>query len=352
MFRHRLTELIATLAIAAAATTAAPAAASPPPRSTYPDDRGVIVWTVRLPGGSEHLVRADADGRHQRDLTSARPGIQNFGAQISPNGRWIVYTENTPGPEYIRLMRSDGSDNHIIVGCADNSCNGPVDSPTWLSNNRIIYSQYGPIDNTTGVPAWKALYTARIDGTHIRRFSDPSIDGVYEDSQAHLSRDHRYVTFQRADKGGDNAALFRVGLDGHSDLRQLTPKLNMVASDLSTARRGPAKDLIVFDSPGRGNPDASFVDIATVPATCTSLADCTSKIHWITDNNATGRRTAKPQWSPDGSSLVFTERSSVTDQNPDIWTMRYPRSARRQISTSPYFDVDPAWGSAHCRHAH
>lgn len=87
-----------------------------------------------------------------------------------------------------------------------------------------------------------------------------------------------------------------------------------------------------------------FVDIATVPAVCPSLDVCTSQIHWLTDNAATGRRNANPHWSPDGSSLVFTDRPSIDEPNADMVMMRYGGTERRQIFTSPNFDYRPAWG--------
>jgi Tol biopolymer transport system component len=158
------------------------------------------------------------------------------------------------------------------------------------------------------------------------------------------SADRNYLTFQRVRDADGRSALFRM-TPNSSKVRQLTPwEISAGINDLSTARRGPTKDLLVFDS-GRGVPSATFVDLATVPATCTSLADCTSKIRWLTDNQATGRRNANPQWSPDGTSLVFTDRPSVNDQNADIWTMRYLGTDRRKISTSPTFDYRPAWGT-------
>ena len=114
--------------------------------------------------------------------------------------------------------------------------------------------------------------------------------------------------------------------------------------DLSTARKGRKEDLVVFESYGRGTEEETFVDIATVPATCRSLRACTANLRWLTDNAATGRRNANPQWSPRGRNLVFTDRPSVSNQNADIFQARYPLMHRRQISTSSNFDYRPAWG--------
>ena len=314
--------------------------------NTAPSTQGMIVWSNRAADGSEHLLIARADGSHQRDLTAPAPDTRDADAQVSPNGRWIAYQHSQGDTDTIHLVRSDGRDDHLVdVGCVE-PCVGAA-SPTWLSNSRIAFTLVsGPFDEETGAPASVALYTARIDGTHVRRLSEPSIDGVYEDSYLRVAPDHRYVTFLRRHIADESSALFRMAPDG-SHLRQLTPySLSVGVNDLSSARHGPTKDLLVFDS-ARGDTTNTFLDIGTVPTTCRSPSDCTSKIRWLTDNAATGRRNANPQWSPDGTSLVFTDRASAAETNAEIWTMRYPESTRRKISTSPNFDYRPAWGASH-----
>jgi Tol biopolymer transport system component len=219
-------------------------------------------------------------------------------------------------------------------------------SPTWLSNNRIAFTRVS--DPSAGRTGSVALYTVRVDGSKVHRVSSPGTEGVYEDAYLRLGPDHRYLTFLRRRIADGSSALFRLAPDG-SRLRQLTPySLRADVNDLSTVRHGPTKNLLVFESAGRGDPTKTFLDIGTVPATCQSLSDCTSKIRWLTDNAASGRRNGNPQWSPSGRSLVFTDRASGAEPNAEIWTMRYPKSDRRKISTSPNFDFRPTWGVAYC----
>jgi Tol biopolymer transport system component len=311
-----------------------------------PSHKGVIVWSNRAADSSEHLLIARADGSHQKDLTTPAADTTDADAQMSPDGRWIAYQRDQGESETIRLVRPDGRDDHVVdLACVDPCL--AVASPTWLSNHRIAFTRVAQTGDTSSV----ALYTARIDGGGVHRFSEPGTDGVYEDLYLRVAPDHRYLTFLRRRIADGTSALFRASLDG-SHRRQLTPYgLRVDINDLSTANHGSTKDLLVFDSGGRGDPTKTFLDLGTVPATCRSLSDCTSKIRWLTDNAATGRRNGNPQWSPDGTSLVFTDRASGAEPNAEIWTMRYPESTRRKISTSPNFDYRPTWGVAVADHS-
>ncbi len=327
-------------ALACMAATSASASTG----AAQPSTKGIIVWSNRTPTGSEHLLIARADGTRQRVLTPALPDTFDFNAQVAPDGAWIAYEHNTPDTATIHLVRPDGTWDHAIdLGCVD-PCAATV-APTWLSNSKLAFTRVdGPFEPVTGVPASAVLWSSRIDGSDVRRVSQPGIDGTFEDSNLRISPDRDYLTFQRARDSDGQSALFRMSPAGRH-VRQLTPWLMALnVYDLSTARGGRTEDLLVFDS-RRNDPDNTFVDLATVPATCTSLPDCTSKIRWLTDNQATGRRNGNPQWSPDGKNLVFTDRPSVNDQNADIYTMRYVGGDRRKISTSPDFDYRPAWGT-------
>lgn len=332
--------LVAASAAVAALCATVPASASAA-TGQGPSTRGVIVWTDRT-GDGDHLMIARADGSHARSLSPVIPGEGDIDAQISPDGRWVAYEHDAGDTAELRLVRPDGRDDHRVdVGCVAPCV--AVLTPTWLSDDRLAFTLVdGPFDTGNAVSA--VLWTARPDGSQLRRFSQPGIDGTFEDYSARMSSDRTYVTFRRVRNDGFASALFRTDLDG-GRVRQLTPfTLNADVYDLSTARSGPTQDLLVFESLGRGTSESIFADIATVPATCGSLADCTSKIVWLTDNAATGRRNANPNWSPDGSSIVFTDRAGVDDPDAEILTMRYLGTRRRTISNSPDFDFRPTWG--------
>lgn len=336
--------LVLVSVLAAAICGAGPASASV---STHdadpPSTRGIIVWTDRTNAG-DHLMIARADGTHRRSLTPVTPDEGDIDAQVSPDGRWVMFEHDNPQTFTVRLIHPDGTGAHDIPLPCTSPCIGISGGPTWLTNHRIAYVVVnGPI-SADGTAASVAVFTARPDGSDVRRFSPKADEGRFEYSHLRLSPDGSYVTFRRGDLAVGRSALFRADPDGRHP-HQLTPyALDADVNDLSTARHGPTKDLLVFESFGRGDLDKTFVDIATVPATCGSLNDCASKIVWLTDNAATGRRNANPNWSPDGSSIVFTDRASIDINDAEIWTMRYLGTQRQRISNSPDFDFRPTWG--------
>lgn len=151
----------------------------------------------------------------------------------------------------------------------------------------------------------------RIDGTGLRRLSEPGIDGVVEDYNASFAPNGTYLTFVRVRNQDLKVAIFRMAPDG-SDVRQLTPwRLGGDLADVLPATSGPTEDLIVFETFGTGAPDGLTQDIATVPATCSSLADCTSKIRFVTNNGTRPRASFNPTWSPDGHGSPSPKCSSA-----------------------------------------
>jgi hypothetical protein len=106
---------------------------------------------------------------------------------------------------------------------------------------------------------------------------------------------------------------------------------------------------VVFETFGTGPPEGSQPDIATVPADCHPLADCTRRIHYVTRNSGTGPAASfNPSWSPDGKRIAFTQFVARDEEPPlgDIWTVRPTGRDLQQVSTSPRFEFRPDWGRA------
>jgi dipeptidyl aminopeptidase/acylaminoacyl peptidase len=318
-------------------------AAAAPVQEHAPSTSGRIVWTNRAVDGRERLMIAEADGSRDRVLTHPGKDVSDIDAQFSPNGRWIAYERDTPEGFSVRLVRPNGlGDHRLAVPCQDR-CLG-VANPSWLTNDRLAVARgFGPID-TSDNAAERLLWTVNRDGSRLRRLSPKSAAGKYEDGYVHPGPAGSYLVFMRRRLADGDTALFRMHNDG-THLQRITPwGLGIEVNDVSTATGGPTRNLVVFEAYGRGDPDATFVDLGFVPATCTSPKACRKAIVWLTDNGATGRRNANPHWSPDGRNLVFTDRANIDTEDVQIWTMRYGSTQRRLISNSPRFDYRPDWG--------
>jgi Tol biopolymer transport system component len=167
---------------------------------------------------------------------------------------------------------------------------------------------------------------------------------------ARFAPDGRYLIFVRVRDRDGHVAVFRMRPDG-SHVRRLTPwRLDADTPDLSQAPHGPTKDLVAFETFGHGAPEGAQSDVATVPATCASLADCTRKIRYVTNNGAGPATSFNPSWSPDGTRIAFTNVLPPPDPNSlaisDIWTIRPNGTDRRRVSHSPRFEFRPDWGVA------
>jgi hypothetical protein len=324
------------------ALVGSPSYAVASPAEAPPSTGGLIVWTNRAADGRESLRIAHADGTGERALTHAGPGERHLGAQFSPTGRWIAYEVDQGASSQVRLVRPDGSDDHRLpLGCKA-PCLG-VKGPTWASKKVLFVTRViGPVVH--GHPAESLLWAVRIDGSSKVRTSSASAAGTYEDSYAHVSRGGFFVTWTRVRVSDGRSTIMRVDSDGDDEAALLPWGLGVEANDVSPAASGPTRDLVIFESNGRGDPHATFVDIGTFPLLCNFPKQCAKKIVWLTDNKASGRRSANPQWSPDGLDYVSNERAGVRSQNAQIRTTRFGTDEHRLISSSKRFDYRPDWG--------
>ena len=311
---------------------------------------GRIVWTQALDDqfSTARIVSARPDGSGPRALTHPGPGDFDINAVVSPDGSRVLLERDLPdGRSVLVMVGADGQGAHTVpVSCAD-PCAG-VQDPGWTPDGqRIVFTRViGPFDQVNTSARSAVLYTARPDGSGMRRLSQPGIDGVYEDYRARYAADGQYLIFVRVRNSDIKSAVFRMRPDG-SDVRQLTPwEVDADEPDLSLAVDGPTKDLVAFETFGHGPPDGSQQDIATVPATCRPLAACTGEIRYVTHNGSGPRTSFNPSWSPDGRRIAFTDALFPQDGPAigDVWTVRPDGSGRQQVSLSPRFEFRPDWG--------
>lgn len=337
--------------VARATTAASPARADHGRTRAGARDRSLIVWT-HTPSLDEvdrtgNLLISHPDGRGQRQLTAERDGVNDIDAVISPEGRRVAFQRLRENSSHLRLVPvSGGRAKKLDLGCTG-ECWGDV-APTWLAPDRLSFTRYFESDKYPEGWASK-LYTVRMSGStagKVRPWGHKNKLGVWDDSYARLSPDGRFVVFSRLRISDSAIAVFRMRPDGRR-LRQLTPfALDAQLPHLSPATSGPTAGLIVFQTYGKGHPDGSARDLATVPASCASLTACLEAVRYVTKNSGGTGRASNPAWSPDGRRIAFAGRPSADDVDCQIATIRWNGKHRRVVSTSPLFDFRPDWGSA------
>jgi Tol biopolymer transport system component len=310
---------------------------------------GRIVWSrFDADFSSMALVSSAPDGTEARQLTNSA-GAFDADPVISPDGTLVTFLRvGADGSGGIGVVGVNGGPVRLLtMGCVDPCAGG--DQPSWTPDgNRLVFTLVvGPVGPPNDSAASAVLYSANLDGADVRRLSETGIDGVFEDYHARFSPDGSYLTFVRVRNADMRSAVFRMRPDG-TDVRQLTPwDLDADLPDLSPALGGPTKGVVVFETYGHGAPTGSTQRVATVPADCRSLSECTRRIRYVTPVLEEGRASFNPSWAPDGRGIAYVEYASSPDAAPlaDIWTVRFDGGKPRQVTDSPLFDFRPDWGS-------
>ena len=358
LHRHRRVLVGAAVVVGLVATAspsvAAPRASAPAGAVQSTNGGDFFVWTQDYQDGTNtnHLVIADADGRHERVLTHPTPGTQDIDPRISPDGRTVLFERDQDGqPSVAGIVATSGGRERTLPLSCDDPCVG-VATPIWTPDGRhVVFSRViSPFDAVNDSARSAVLWRSDLDGSHLTRLSQRGIDGAYEDYVASFAPGG-YIVFVRVRNSDIHNAVFRMAADG-SHVHQLTPwSLSADLPAVSPAASGPTKDLVVFETYGQGPPDGFAQAVATVPATCGSLSDCTRRIRTLTNPRPQSAtvftENFNPAWSPNGRDLVYVHFTYVTDASTaqgDIWTMRYDGSHKSRLSQSQYFNYRPAWG--------
>jgi Tol biopolymer transport system component len=260
---------------------------------------GRIVWTQTLDdqGTTARLVSARPDGSGLRALTHPQAKQFDINADVSPDGSRVLFERDLPSSSVLGMVGASGRGEHTVPVPCTGQCNGPQD-PGWTADGRrIVFTLViGPFNQVNNSATSAVLYTARPDG---------------------------------------------------SDVRQLTPwSLDADVPDLSQASHGPTRGLVAFETYGHGAPEGAEQDIATVPASCPSLAACTGQIRYATHNGAGPHTSFNPSWSPGRSRIAYTGAQFPANKPAigDIWTISPDGHGRQQVSHSSLFEYRPDWG--------
>jgi Tol biopolymer transport system component len=127
------------------------------------------VFELDHPNGTTCSIEImNADGSHVTDLTGARPGCE-YTPSFTPNGRRIVFAAQGCEAciEAIRSIDLHGRERRLVVQPHGLDFERPQVSPDGRTVLFLAEQDLGSVD---GIDAnVKALFTVRINGTHLRR---------------------------------------------------------------------------------------------------------------------------------------------------------------------------------------
>jgi Tol biopolymer transport system component len=179
--------------------------------STTQSDNGPIVFTLELPDSQQLQVLDPANGS-PRALTR-REGADAVAPDWSPSGRLVVFEADSKNRAMISLVRADGTHRRTIhPGLA-----GYLGQPAFVPHSNLIVFER----NVPGTGD-DSLWLMGRDGTHARRLTTNPFPGQGADTDPNVSPDGRTVSFVRISVFDDQQALYSVRLDG-SHLRRVLP---------------------------------------------------------------------------------------------------------------------------------
>lgn len=294
-------------------------------RATPPGTNGRIVFKQALgPASRLAVVKADGTGLLQLPRTKQ---VTDDDPDWSPNGSRIAFTRCPlkNGKCYVYAVRPDGTGLHRLGPATDDRT-----FPSWSPDGRhIAYVRtWGGFKN--GEQRYSALYVMTPTGAGARLVINPTNAQPYAGEARHSAWSpdgKRLVLEVKHSPAGDPAnghALFVVGADG-SKLTQLTP-WSLNAGDKPDW--SPDGSQILFRAPSkteRGN-------LFTIAPDGTGLKQLTHFPNLVVSGGS---------FSPDGKSIVFAKGSTV--KGSDVWVMRLDGTDAKQL-TSGVYAYAPDWG--------
>ena len=204
-------------------------------------------------------------------------------AQPSPTGSvpWLAY-QAYDGENHIRLVRADGSDDHLLV---DGS------HPDWSPDGQSIVYQVDDLD----------IWTIGVDGSDPQRVFD-CVDPCAIGDSAAWSPDGSWLAFLTADATATGVPTGRI------------VAVNVGSGEQRTLVTTQGPD---YPSYPRWSPDGHSIVLSIESFATTGFDDCTPTgtviaIASVDDPSQPLRTLTEkstfadyPDWSPDGSTIVF-----------------------------------------------
>ena len=282
------------------------ALALPSSAAAFASTSGSILFTSNR-DGNEEIYAAAADGSNQRDLTQNPAADRD--AAWSPDGSRIAFVSDRDGRQDLYVMNADGSAQTRIT---DGFYLAVDAKPGWSPDGRhIVFASTRPFND-----GWH-LWVVDADGTNLRQLTDGF--GVAPD----WSPDATSIAY---DGGG---AIWVVGADG-SNAHALSMPLSGVGP-MSAPAWSPDGAQLAFSVQGPAN-------LPSMASIFVSGADG-SNPRQITD---WGWFDSRPQWSRDGTTLLF-QRFFGPGNPVELFSTTLDRRFQSVVVGSPGDNYQPSW---------
>jgi TolB protein len=304
--------LLAVLALIAGLALAGPA------QGTFPGPNGRIAFADFNTG---QLYSINPDGTGLRQLTHVPEGAAAFDPDWSPDGRQIAFSSDLSGQPRLYVMDRDGSHRRLVF--SDQPGYNDLFPNYTPDGRRFIFTRCQP----EGVCA---IYSVRVDGTHLRALTrfQPSLD-VF-DFLPSVSPDGARIAFTRFNAGGIQAQVYVMSADGSGAHPITPPPLEGFAPDWT--------------------PDGRHILVAS------NANRLGSAIYQVNPNGTGLKRLTHPQFphndilpssSPQGNRIVFTSDRPYPDLCcRQLYTVRADGSSLRRLATDLTGVTAADWGPA------
>jgi Tol biopolymer transport system component len=265
--------------------------------------------------GTPHIYVADPDGSNVRRLAEGQEPAWSWDGRKIAFVRWPSSGTNSAG---IYVMNPDGTEPTYV---------GPGFSPTWSPDGRITFTQFG---------GWMVKFVGIMDAdgsdAELLVYDPTGTSGSFSSlTRATWSPDGRNITFSSgsnvwiADPRGSNLRELEE-LRGRVSAPAWSPDGSMIASITDPGLWQNCTSQLGCQ-PGSGFEESSVIRIFRLAAAELEVIDAIHPTAFV--------RAANPEWSPDGSRLIFdlwdANPSSLEDFGRRIYTVSLETGAVRQL---------------------
>jgi TolB protein len=289
-------------------------------------------------------IAPDPGERHLRNLRQLTNGGENAEAYFSRDGRRLIFQSTRDGrpcdQQYV--MNVDGSDvRRVSAGTGKTTCGFfyAGDQRILFGSSHALQQDCPPKPDPSKGYVWRLdpfdIYTARPDGTDLRRLTDY---GVYT-AEAVVSPDGRRIVFTSL-KDGD-LDIYTMNVDG-TDLRRLTTTPG-------------------YDGGPWWSPDGTKIVYRAWHPVDSALVTYQSLLRdrlvrpnrmelWVMNADGSGQRQITqlgganfgPSWTPDGKRLIFSSNhKQPRSGNFDLYLVNLDGTGLEQVTTDVTFDGVP-----------